>query len=205
MWCVSSLFMNWRLKVWDVVWWETNKNKSFLLTQTFQKLKKIKATKLFTLFQNRHSFLVSKNTKIDACCLRFSFDGTVSQSCLVEVNYLLLVNECTWVLLHVVVVLSELYGLNPKVWLNWLSKFRERKRIKSMLCFQSLVEMCIAFILLLLKTSFWNFLIFWKIADCGLQFPLIYFYFLSLLLKLKYTYKHEEFWFYRLSIELFFD
>ena len=147
MWCVSSLFMNWRLKdrVWDVVWWETNKNKSFLLTHTFQKLKKIKATKLFTLFQNCHSFLVSK---IDACCLRFSFDGTVSQSCLVEVNFLLLVNECTWVLLHVVVVLSELYGLNPKAWLNWLSKFRERKRIKSMLCFQSLVEMCIAFILL---------------------------------------------------------
>ena len=31
------------------------------------------------------------------------------QSCLVEVNYLLLVNECAWVVLHVVVVLSELY------------------------------------------------------------------------------------------------
>ena len=76
---VSSLTMNWRLKVWDVVWWETDKNESFLFTQTFQKLKKIKATKLSTLFQNHHSFLVSK---IDACCLRFSFDGSVSQTIL---------------------------------------------------------------------------------------------------------------------------
>ena len=46
--------------------------------QKFAFLENIKATKLSTLLQN-HSFLVSK---IDACCLRFSFDGTISWSCL---------------------------------------------------------------------------------------------------------------------------
>ena len=152
------------MTVWDVVWWETNKSTSFLFTQTFQKLKKIKATKLSTLFQNHHSFLVSK---IDVCCLRFNFDGTVSQSCLVEVNYLLLVNECTWVILHVVVVLSELY---PKAKTELIVEISRMKKsqinvVLSKPCWN------VRWLYLTLKTSFWNFFNFEKspIADCNFR------------------------------------
>ena len=77
------------------------------------------------------------------------------QSCLVEVNYLLLVNEFAWVILQVVVVLSELYPKAKTELIVEISRM-EKSQINVVLskpCWN------VRWLYLTLKTSFWNFLI----------------------------------------------
>ena len=100
------------LSLWDVVWWETNKNTSFLFTKTFQTSKSLLFLKTSKQQNCPHFFKIilswcRKLTHV-VCALALMVQFH-KQSCLVEVNYLLLVNECAWVVLHVVVVLLELY------------------------------------------------------------------------------------------------